>query len=81
MIKDIYKVKRSLSDVKQKKSISDPKLKIRHPYSSIEQSDLSSLNSLNKNEHYKSAFEKKTSKVVTSRPKAQRNVALGKSPF
>ncbi len=32
--------------------------KIRHPYSSIEQSDLSSLNSLNKNEHYKSASEK-----------------------
>ena len=31
--------------------------KIRHLYSSIEQSDLSSLNSLNKNEHYKSASQ------------------------
>jgi len=31
--------------------------KIHHLYSSIEQSDLSSLNSLNKNEHYKSASQ------------------------
>jgi len=32
-------------------------------YSSIEQSDLSSLNSLNKNEHYKSASKKKQKKI------------------
>ncbi len=31
--------------------------KIHHLYSSIEQSDLSSINSLNKNEHYKSASQ------------------------
>ena len=42
-----------------KKSLSPTSnLKILHLYSSIEQSDLSSLNSLNKNEHYKSAFKK-----------------------
>ncbi len=49
-------VKRSFSDAKNLSPTSNSK--IRHPYSSIEQSDLSSLNSLNKNEHYKSAFQK-----------------------
>ncbi len=39
-----------------------------HLYSSIEQSDLSSLNSLNKNEHYRSASKTNNNMVTKTRP-------------
>jgi hypothetical protein len=56
--------------------------KIRHLYSSIEQSDLSSLNSLNKNEHYKSAFQKKNIQSGHHLTKTHsENFANVKSPF
>ena len=54
--------------------------KIRHLYSSIEQSDSSSLNSLNKNEHYKSASQKYPKRSQLD-PEAQRSFANVQSPF
>jgi hypothetical protein len=55
MITDKYIVKRSFPDAKKKSLSPTSNSKIHHLNSNIEQSDLSSLNSLNKNEHWKSA--------------------------
>ena len=49
--------------------------KIHHLYSSIEQSDLSSLNSLNKNEHYKSASQN-IQMVTRTRPRSTAKTSL-----
>jgi hypothetical protein len=72
MITDKYTVKRSFSDAK--KSLSPTSNSKIHPNPSIEQSDLSSLNSLNKNEHYKSASKNDHLKiynmVTTTRPRS-----------
>jgi hypothetical protein len=65
MITDQNTVKRSLS--KQSNSRSPTS---NHLYPRIEQSDLSSLNLLNKNEHYKSASETNNNMVTKTRPRS-----------
>jgi len=55
--------------------------KIHHLNSSFEQSDLSSLNSLNKNEHYKSASQNIWNGHQNPTKKHSENFANVKSPF